>query len=72
MNEVELSVRGLVDMFFGDCARTGLPPNENQLGGWLWFTCPAARRAEVRRAVALDARFLSARGDLPAWEAAQG
>lgn len=47
----------LSNQFFTDCQNENLPPNEAQLRSWLWFTCPAHLRIEVRQTIEADKRF---------------
>jgi hypothetical protein len=47
----------LVDRFFADCQQENMSPNAAQLRAWLWFTCPAYLRSQVRPAIEDDPRF---------------
>jgi hypothetical protein len=47
----------LATQFFSDAAREEGEINEENLRGWLWFTCPANMRAAVERAIRADERW---------------
>ena len=53
------NLKNLIDAFFADCRKEGLPPDSNGLRAWLWFTCPAQLRSEVGHAIAHDQRYAS-------------
>ncbi len=38
----------LAHQYFSDLASDGKADNDTDLDAWLWFTCPATMRAEVR------------------------
>lgn len=41
----------LADQYFADLARDGRQDNPENLRAWLWFTCPAHLRGEVRERI---------------------
>lgn len=47
----------LVDCYFGDSTTDGKCINEKNLSAWLWFSCPAAMRAQVATAIRSDPRW---------------
>lgn len=49
----------LRNRFFQDCDAEGRVPNDETLRGWLWFSCPAQNREEVRNAIIQDPRFVA-------------
>ncbi len=53
------SIERLTSQFFADCAQDYRLPNEENLRGWLWFTCPASLRIEVGTAIRANGRFVS-------------
>lgn len=50
--------QALASQFFSDCEREGIPPSSGALTAWLWFTCPADMRTEVRALIERDTRFI--------------
>jgi len=52
-----VTVDHLRERFFTDCAHERLCPTDGRLAGWLFFSCPAHLRPEVREAIENDPRL---------------
>ena len=52
-----MTTQTLAERFFEDCAMNNLRPRNEELIAWLWFTCPANLRHEVRFLIEADPRL---------------